>query len=346
MKLSGSAAQRFLSRPDPARPGCLIWGADAMRVAMRRQDLISALIGPDGPAEMRLTAIAAGDLRRDPALLADAIKARGFFPGPRAVHLEDAGDGLAPVVASALSDWQPGDAALVVTAGSLGKASALRKVFEAHPEAAAIAVYDDPPDREEVQAMLSAAGLGRIAPEAMTDLMTLAAAVDPGDLRQTIAKLGLYKLGDAGPVTPEDVAVMAPATLEAEADDVIHAAAEGRVAEIGTLVQRLSGQGQAATGLAIAATRHFRALHAAAASPGGPAAGVARLRPPIFGPRRDRLIRQAQAWGVPRLEQALALLTDTDLMLRSSARVPGMAAMERALVRIAMLARAGRTGQG
>jgi DNA polymerase-3 subunit delta len=40
-----------------------------------------------------------------------------------------------------------------------------------------------------------------------------------------------------------------------------------------------------------------------------------------------------------RLEQALTLLTDTDLQLRSASRAPQMALMERALIRLAMMGR-------
>ena len=55
MKLTGAAAAKFLARPEPDRAGILIFGTDAMRVALKRQELIAALIGPEGEAEMRLT---------------------------------------------------------------------------------------------------------------------------------------------------------------------------------------------------------------------------------------------------------------------------------------------------
>jgi DNA polymerase-3 subunit delta len=40
-----------------------------------------------------------------------------------------------------------------------------------------------------------------------------------------------------------------------------------------------------------------------------------------------------------RLEGALSLLMETDLTLRSSSRAPAMAVMERALIRLSMMAR-------
>jgi len=339
MKLAGAAASRYFARPEPDRAGLLIFGADPMRVALKRQEVIAALIGPEGEAEMRLTRIPAADLRKDGALLADAVKAQGFFPGPRVAFLEDAADGLAPVVQAALADWRKGDAAIVVTAGALAAKSALRKLFEDHPNAYAAGIYDDPPGREEIEAVLKKAGLRDIGREAMTDLLALARDLDPGDFRQTVEKIGLYKHGDATPLLPDEVALCAPVTVEAEVDDLLHIVAEGRTAELGPMMQRLEGQGVGPVTLCIGTTRHFRNLHAAACDPGGAASGIGRLRPQVHFKSRDRMVRQAESWGVHRLEQALTVLTDTDLTLRSASRAPAMAVMERALIRLAMLGR-------
>ena len=83
MLLKGAEIARYLARPDPTRPALLIYGQDAMRVALKRAEAVAALTGPDAEAEMRLTRLAGGDLRRDAAALMDEIKAVGFFPGPR-----------------------------------------------------------------------------------------------------------------------------------------------------------------------------------------------------------------------------------------------------------------------
>ncbi|MFN4170381.1 MAG: DNA polymerase III subunit delta [Pseudorhodobacter sp.] len=335
MRLSGAQAARYLAKPDAAKAGLLIFGADAMRVAMKRQEAILALIGPEGEGEMRLARINAADARRDAAALSDAMRAQSFFPGPRVAFLEDATDGMAPMVAAALSDWRPGDAVLVVTAGDLKGKSALKKLFEDRGDCVSIGFYDDPPTPEEIEAELARAGLTRIAPEAMTDLAALARALDPGDFRQTLEKIALYKWGDTGALTPADVAACAPGTLEADVDEVIHAAAEKRRGAIGTLMRRLEGQGVTPVTICIMALRHFRSLHLAASDPGGAKAGLERMRPPVFGPRREAMMRQAQGLGRAQAERALQLLVETDLTLRSSSRAPGMALVERALLRIA-----------
>lgn len=342
MNLKGAEIARYLARPDSSRPGLLIWGQDAMRVALKRQEAVAALTGPDAEAEMRLTRINGAELRRDPAMLLDAVKAVGFFPGPRVALVDDATDHCAPAVEAALQDWAAGDAVIVLAAGALTKASALRKLFEGHARAVAAPVYDDPASEDEIARWLAEAGLREVPRDAMRELALLARALDPGDLRQTVEKIALYKWQDPAPLTPEEVAALAPAMLEAEVDALLDVVADGRHREFGALMRRVEAQGTQPVSLAIAALRHFRALHAAASDPGGAQAGIARLRPPVLWNRRDRMARQAGDWGMRALEEAVHQLIETDLMLRSSSRAPAMAVVERALIRLAMMPRGGR----
>ena len=337
MKLAGAEASRFLAKPDPTRAGLLIFGADTMRVALKRQEAIAALIGPQGEAEMRLTRIQAADLRKNAALLEDATRAIGFFPGPRVAFVEDATDGLTATFETALKDWRTGDAQIVVTAGDLKAKSTLRTLFEKHLNATAIVLYDNPPTREEIESELAKAGLKQFASTAMADLTTLARELDPGDFRQTLEKIALYKFNDPTPLTPAEIHALAPATVEAEVDDLLAAVADQQPNLIGPLLRRLEGQGILPVTLCIGALRHFRSLHIAASDPGGISAGIMKAR--IFGPRRDAMQRQASTWGMEKLEAALGLLVETDLTLRSTSRAPAMAVMERALIRLAMMKR-------
>lgn len=338
MKLTGRDAGRYFAKPDPNRTGLLIFGADAMRVALKRQEVIAALIGPAGEEEMRLTRIPAADLRKDAAALLDAVKAISFFPGPRAVFVEDATDALTDTMKIALADWQAGDAQIIVTAGGLTGKSRLKMLFEKHQNAYCAGLYDDPPTREEIEAELARAGLRDVGRQQMDDLTALSRELDPGDFRQTLEKLSLYKLEDDAPLSSADILACAPTSTEADLDDVLNIVAEGKDGEIGPVMGRLKSQGTNAVSLCIGATRHFRTLYAAASHPGGASQGIAAMRPPIFGARRDRMQRQAQAWGAAKLEIALTLLTDTDLKLRSAGRtVPDMALVERTLIRLSMM---------
>jgi DNA polymerase-3 subunit delta len=333
MKLSAKDASAYFAKPEPGRTGLLIYGTDAMRVALKRQEVIAALIGPKGEEEMRLTRLPAADVRRDPASLTDAVKAVGFFPGPRAVLVEDANDSHTDAILPALEDWRDGDAQVIVTGGNLKKTSKLLKFFESHRNAYAAAIYDNPPTRAEIEADLKRAGLKDLPDETLRDLSALALALDPGDFRQTLEKLALYKHGDPSPATPADVAAVAPISTEAEIDDILDIVAEAKTSQIGPLMQRLRAQGVTPVTLCIGLMRHFRTLYAVAATPAG-------ARPPAFGPRRDRIIRQAQTWGAIKLQQALTVIIETDLTLRSAGQTaPQMALVERAMIRLAMMGR-------
>ena len=328
MKLSTRDANAYFARPDASKTGLLIYGSDAMRVALKRQEFLKALLGKDAEEEMRLTRIPAAELRREPALLMDAIKAVGFFPGPRAAFVEDANDNIAKILLDTLGDWQPGDAQIVVTGGDLKKTSKVLKAFESHPGAYAAAIYDNPPDRAEIERMLTDAKLQPEA-DAMAALTDLARVIDPGDFRQTLEKLTLYKMGDDTPLNTTDIAACAPTSTEADVDDILHVVAEARAGDIGPVMAKLQAQGVNAVTLTIMAIRHFRTLYRIAANPGGP----------IYGVRdRDRAQRQAKSWGAHKLETALTVLTDTDLTLRSAGQhAPALALVERAFIRLAML---------
>lgn len=329
MQVKGRDAAAYLRRPDPAAPGLLITGEDAMRVARARAEVVAALVGPEGEAEMRLTRIAAADLRKDAALLLDATRAIGFFPGPRAVVVEDAGDGLAEVIGGALADWRPGDAQIVVTGGALTARGALRKLFEGHRAARAITLYDDPPGPEEIAALTAAAGLRQIDAEAKADIAELARSLDPGDFRQTIEKLGLFKLGDPSPVTAADLRACAPQSQEAEVDDLCESVMDRREGEMIVILHRLYAQGTTPVAICIALGRHVRTLHALAADP------AARVRVPGGFRRQEAAQRQARDWRAVALGWVLGQVVDTDLQLRSADTAPQKALVERLLLRIA-----------
>jgi DNA polymerase-3 subunit delta len=339
MKLTGAAANNYFRQPDPSHMALLIFGADPMRVADKRQQVIHALVGPQGEEEMRLTRISASDLRKDPAMLDDAIKAQGFFPGHRVAFVEDAADGLSKVIAGALADWQPGDAQVVITAAQLTAKSALRKVVEGYNNAVSIGLYDDPPTMADVELALKDAGVTQPDRDVMDALLALANSLEPGDFRQTIEKVSLYKRGDDSPLSIADIMANAPQSAEVDVDDVLEVVATGQADQLGPLLRNLYAQGVTPVTICIGAMRHFRRLHVVASDPGGPAAGVGRLRPPVFGPRRDKVVRQASGWGRDRLEKALTALTDVDLQLRSASTAPQNALMERTLIRLAMMAR-------
>ncbi|MEM8741322.1 MAG: DNA polymerase III subunit delta [Pseudomonadota bacterium] len=331
MKLRAGELTQRLGR---GLAGVLIFGPDPVAVDLRRDEAILAAAGPQAEADMRLTRLAAASLRSDPVALSDAMQARGFFPGPRAVVLDAASDGLADIIDEALTTAVIGeDAVLIATAGVLAARSKLRKLFESAPNAAACQLFDDPPGRGELAAILNAAGATGVAAGTLDALAALADQMDQGSLRQ-LCDTAVLHAGDA-PVAPQDVAACAPLSAEGGIDDALAAAADGHPSALAVQLARLDAQGVAPTSVAIAAARLFRQLHLLACDPDGPDAAVGRLRPPVFGPRRAAMVARARRLGPRRIEQILRLVTETDLTLRSGRPVPGTALIGRTLMRIA-----------
>jgi len=340
MKLAPRDQNSFFAKPPSDCRAVLIYGADAMRVALKREALLKALLGENAETEMRLMRHSASELRKDPALLQDGLKAKGFFDGPRAVFIEDATETVAKIIIDSLGAWTTGDATIVITAGALKPTSSLRKTFEGHKSAYAVAIYDNPPTRAEIEAELAQAGLQNLPSDAMAYLADLAKILEPGDFRQTLQKIALYKFQDTAPLSAQDIAACAPISNEADLDDLIQVVAEGKPAEIGPTMSRLQSQGVQPVTLVIGLTRHFRTLFTVACDSGGVANGIGKLRPPVFGPRRDQVQRQAGNWGAKKLQHALGILTDLDLQLRSANQTaPAMGIVERAIIRMAMLAK-------
>ena len=337
MKLVGDKANNYFTNPDNSHTAILIYGSDTMRVALRRQELLEALLGDNAEEEMRLTRMSGPDLRSDPALLLDGLKASGFFPGLRAVFVEGATDTNSAVIDAAIQDWQKGDAILVLTSNQLNTRSKLRKMIENNINSVAIGIYNDPPNEKEIISIVSRYNLNNFESDAKKDLIALGRGLDPGDFQQTCEKLSLYKYKDESVITSNDINLCAPVTIDAALDEAIHIIADARSAEVGPTLSRLFGQGINPTTLCIAVTRHFRNLHSAASHPSGPDAALSRARPPVFGHRKERMVRQVRLWGGMRLEKALGVLTDIDLSLRSSSKTPAHAMLERAFIRISMM---------
>lgn len=334
MKARGAEIDRFCARPPAGAAGALIYGEEVSVVAARREALAAAVVGPEGAAEMRLDRLTGDMLRRDPAALDTALRARGFFPGRRCVVLTEAGDADAPAVAAALGEAAGPDAFLLVTAGALSARSALRKIFEDAKTAWALACYADPPRGATLREWYAAAGGGAAEAEALAALEALGQASPPEAIRRLVETLALYKLGDAAPLSAADVAAVAPLETDAAVDALVAAAADGRPAEA-----RLGAA--APETVVMALRRHFRALHGVLATMEAercaPEAAVAKQRPPVFWKAQKPLAAQARRWRLPQAEAALRLLHETEADLRGAGHLPKRAIAERALIRIAMM---------
>ena len=184
MKLSNRDIVSFFESPPIGMASVLIYGNDPMRVADRRQQLIKVLLGSNAEEEMRLARISRENLKKAPEQAIDLCKAQGFFPGERAVLIEEANETIADTIIKAVEEWKDGDATIVVTAGSLKPSSSLRKFFEQKKNTFAVPIYDNPITKFDVQEIIAESGLQNITQEGFAQLTTLAADLQPGNLTE------------------------------------------------------------------------------------------------------------------------------------------------------------------
>lgn len=334
MKLNARDALQFCKAPDRIYRAALIYGEDGVEVSRRREVLVKALVS--GGEDPDLTRLDVAQARRDPTIIADALRARGFFGGEPIVLIENGTDGLTAGLSQVFASAEDGDAFLIVTAGILPARSKLRKLFEGDPSTVAAPCYQTAPGKAEVEVLLRDASLPKYDDDALRDLVDFARSSDTGALNDLISRLALYCLGSDAPLSSADVIACLPGSSDANLDEVLDAVADGNAAGIGPIMTKLESQGVNATTLAISAMRKFKQLHAIS-STGGPAdAVISRLRPPVFGPRRDMLSRQARIWSTAKCEGALKLIFETDTSLRGGAAAAGYPMLERMLMRLAL----------
>ena len=225
MKLAKGAIGRAIDRPDPATRFYLFYGPDDAG----SRHLATRLLASLGAEKF---AVMAGEVKADPAVLADEAGAMALFGGPRAIWIEPAGDEIADGVAGVLEAGAV-ESPVIAIGGALRKTSALVKLAEAHGLAGAVQSYI--PEGRDADQMVIAAGRAeglRIESDVAARL-----AADCGNnqaiVAQEVAKLALYL--DAAPDQLRD--------LTHDVVDLLGAdSSEGNLMRLGDLA--LAGDGR------------------------------------------------------------------------------------------------------
>lgn len=317
MQVKPQQADALVKAPPAGLRAILLYGPDGGLVRERAKTATRAVLGgADDP--FRLAELSGGDLKDDPARLADEAAALAFTGGRRVVLLRDLGEAQLRLVQDFLKSL-PGEALVVVEAGDLPRRSALVKAFEsAGPEAAAIACYrDEARDLGRViEESLGEAGL-TLAPDARSYL----AANLGGDrllTRRELDKLALYKADAEGParrVELEDALAVVGDSAALSLDDLAFAVGAGEPAAADRALKRSLQEGVTAVGLLRAVSRHFQRLHLAvglAAEGGDAEAAMKKLRPPVFWKQAAPFKAQMRLWPPRALAAALARLLEAE----------------------------------
>lgn len=315
--------------------GFLIYGPDPLLVSYGRDRLVKNILASG--SDIAFERVPVEKVAQDREFLSSELKAQGFFSNRRVICVDGAGDSAVQAATIALNSRTEEDGWLLMTAGQLRVASKLRKLFETNSNAVSAPIYDASLSKNEVQDALKYAGLTEIHREAMEDLLALGRNLAPQFFDQTVEKLSLYKLEDNTPLSQSDIEECATRDEDGSLNGLLNLVLEQKSASIGPALRQVYGQGQNPVTLLIMAQREFRQIMSATCDPDGTIAGVNKLRPPVFGPRREQMIRYAQLWGTRGAEMAITSLIAADRLVRAAGAVSQHAIVERTLMRLSLL---------
>ena len=192
-----------------------------------------------------------------------------------------------------------GDALVVVEAGDLPGRSALRRVFDEAPGAAAIGCYPDSArDLAAVIRETCAAHRVAISRDAV-DFLVGHLGGDRLLTRAELEKLTLYA-GDGGRIELDDARAVIADSAALSLDDALLAAAEGDAAALDRALARVFQEGELPVTVIRALLRHLQRLHLLAARVAAGASideAMRAARPPIFFKEQDSYRRQLRRWS-------------------------------------------------
>jgi DNA polymerase III subunit delta len=337
VKVGARDFDSFVRKSPPDILAVLLYGPDTGLVRERGDKLVASVAGSlDDP--FRVSNVPLSSLRDEPSRLRDEAEALSFGGGRRAVRLRDAADGAADAVELLLSS-AAGAGIAVLEAGDLGPRSALRRLFEAAKNAAAIPCYrDEGADLQKfIAETLKAAGLqpDRDALAYLTDCLGGDRSLTRRELEKLVAYMGPAADKSARPISLADAEACVGDSSEASMDDLIFAAGDGKLAELETMLDRVFGEGTSPITLLRAVSRHFQRLQLVV-SGGDVEAAIARLRPPVFFQRVPRFKAQARRWRPPAVAAALGRLLQAELDCKRTGW-PAETIVRRTLLEIARL---------
>lgn len=225
MKADAGQIARALDKPDPAVRLFLLYGPDESGSRM-----LASRIDKAFGADAERIDLASGQLKSDPALLADEAASISLFGGARHIRVDPATDDVIDAVEALMEAPSAGNP-VVLVAGNLRKDAKLVKLALASPAALAFASYVPEGAQADKVAMDIAREHGlRLEPRAAQALVS-ATNADRALMSREIEKLALYL--DASPEDPKlaDTAALAEigaANDESDLSAIVDAVLGGR----------------------------------------------------------------------------------------------------------------------
>lgn len=313
MKIAPRETKAFLGNPGQYA-AILIYGPDEGQARDHARTLAKAVLGADYDP-MNLVEMSGGQLKDDPARLADELNALSLLGGERLVVLRDPGNGLAPLIREMVVDGNPA-AKLIVTAGELTPASKLRQLFEKEKTLAALACYRDE-GRQLTQLIQEKFRERGITAEAeVIPYLAQQLGNDRGVTLAEIEKIDLF-LGEERRLTLAQAILLSGDNAELTLDDLCHAVAGGQPAKLPGLLRRLYADGTQPIGIFRILHNHFQKLQTLQSMvAGGLSVDEAMKQLRIFFKQQPLLRAQLPRWSAAKILRAMDALLEGEKQVK------------------------------
>ena len=315
MLLQGKQAAAFARKPDLKIWAVLAFSEDEGLASDCGQSLISAWAGKQAHADVTLLEDDA--IRKEPALLFDALDAVSLLGDPRVVRVRTSGDKIAALLIDALKEGDKTEgrfsAHLLIEAGNLAKKSKLRVAAEGASRAACLQLFAD--EGVDIEQRVKQA-LKESAVEIEPDALRLFVGDLPGHrlaANSEIEKLALYARGLGRSVNVADIRALCATEFEQTLSTAISATLDGHPAAANAAFDRLAMAGTA--GISVLRSLQFevrRMLDAHVRIEEGQASPNMKLRPPVWQSEWPAYRARLTKWPVRRLTRILERIYEAE----------------------------------
>ena len=327
MKATKAQVDRALKAPANVRL-FLFHGPDesGSRALARR---VPIAMGPD-TERVDLTG---GELKSDPARLADEAASISMFGSTRCILVSPAGDDCVEAV-SALLGAQAAGNPVVIVAGALKATSKLLKLAVADPAALAFASY--PPDARDLDRLVGelARERGLMVRPGVATRIAEAAGANRSIVEQELDKFAAYLDAAPGKAVPLDHDVVEAVGASLEGGDttmLMDGVFDGDGGKVEGELARLRGEGGEGITLLRAALRRallLARLRVQVEQGQSPANVAGAQGKALFWKEKDAVTRQIAAWPADRLARAVSRLLAAERDVKQSGLGPVAADVE------------------
>jgi len=315
MLLQGKQAAAFARKPDPKVWAVLAFSDDEGLASDNGQQIIAVWAGKNAHAD--ITLLDDDAIRKDPALLFDALEAASLLGDPRFVRVRTGGDKIAGLLIEAITAGDKTEdrysARLLIEAGSLAKKSKLRSAAEAASRTACLQFFAD--EGVDIEHKVKQA-----LKEFSIEIDAEALRVFVGDLpghrlaaNSEIEKLALYARGLGRPVSVSDIRALCATEFEQTLSTAISATLDGHPGAANAAFEKLAMAGTA--GISVLRSLQFevrRMLDAHVRIEEGQPSANMKLRPPVWQSEWPAYRARLNKWPVKRLTRVLERIYDAE----------------------------------